>query len=258
MLLAMHPKEGTTLTRIQDRYEQVKARIAQASSNSGRDANDIHLIAVTKKASVEDVRQLIDLGHADFGESRVQHLTQIEAQINEFIARRKELGEPDLATPIRWHFIGHLQRNKCRRVVQLTRLIHSVDSLRLAEELQEIAAKKNIIVEVLLQANISRERQKKGIAPAAVGYLLEQMSTMPNVTPRGMMCMAPSCDDPEESRPVFQRCSELFSEMQKTPHCGGAFNILSMGMSSDFEVAIECGANIVRVGSALFGENEPE
>jgi len=243
------------VTTIKDRYEKVQERIREAAIRAHRDVNDIHLLAVTKYASVDDVRQLVDLGHVDFGESRLQHFTQIAAQIEEYIARRKELREPDLANPIRWHFIGHLQRNKCRRVIPLTRMIHSVDSLRLAEEIQEIACKKNKVVEVLLQTNISRERQKTGIAPAAVGYLLEQLSTMPNVTPRGMMCMAPASDDPEQSRPVYMRCSELFTEMQLNPHCGDAFNVLSMGMSSDFEVAIECGANIVRVGSALFGES---
>ena len=101
--------------------------MATAAARSGRDANDIHLVAVTKYASVDDVRQLVDLGHADFAESRLQHFTQIAAQIDEYIDRRKELGEPDLASPIRWHFIGHLQRNKCRRVIPLSRMIHSVD-----------------------------------------------------------------------------------------------------------------------------------
>ena len=241
------------MTTIQERYETVQQRIAAAASRVDRDPSDIHLVAVTKYASVDDVRQLVDIGHVDFGESRLQHFTQIAAQIDEYIDRRKELGEPDLPNPIRWHFIGHMQRNKCRRVIPLTRMVHSVDSLRLAEEIQEIACKKNVIVEVLLQANISRERQKTGIAPAAVGYLLEQLETMPNVTSRGMMCMAPECESPEESRAVFTRCNELFVEMQTHPSCGDAFNVLSMGMSNDFEVAIECGANIVRVGSALFG-----
>lgn len=241
------------MTTIQERYETIQQRIAEAASRSDRDPSDIHLVAVTKYASVEDVRQLVDLGHADFGESRLQHFTQIAAQIDEYIERRKELGEPDLQSPIRWHFIGHLQRNKCRRVIPLTRMVHSVDSLRLAEEIQEIACKKNVVVEVLLQANISRERQKTGIAPAAVGYLLEQLDTMPNVTARGMMCMAGEGDSPEDSRAIFSRCNELFIEMQTHPSCGEAFNVLSMGMSNDFEVAIECGANIVRVGSALFG-----
>ena len=138
----------------------------------------------------------------------------------------------------------------------MTRLIHSLDSLRLAEELQEVAQTKDVVVEVLLQVNISRERQKTGIAPVAVGYLLDQLATMPNVKPRGMMCMTPIGDNPEDSKEVFTRCNELFTEMQTDPNCGGDFNILSMGMSNDFEVAIECGANIVRVGTALFGENK--
>lgn len=241
------------MTSIKERYKEVQERIANAAQRSGRDVNDIHLVAVTKYASVDDVRQLIDLGHVDFGESRLQHFTQIAAQIDEYIGRRKELGEPDLASPIRWHFIGHLQRNKCRRVIPLTRMIHSVDSLRIAEEIQEIANKKDIIVEVLLQANISRERQKTGIAPAAVGYLLEQLATMPNVIPRGMMCMAPESENPEDSRPIFERCHELFEEMQTNPHRGDSFNVLSMGMSNDFEIAVESGANILRIGSALFG-----
>jgi pyridoxal phosphate enzyme (YggS family) len=239
---------------IKERYESVQQSVADAAARSGRDASKIHVVAVTKHASVDEVRQLVDLGHSDFGENRLQHFTQLAAQIDEYVGRRKELGEPDLANQIRWHFIGHLQRNKCRRILPLTRLIHTLDSLRLAEEIQEIAEKRKQVVEVLLQINISRERQKTGIAPAAVGYLLEQLESMPCIKPRGMMCMAPISDDPEDSRPVFTRCSELFEEMQLDKYSGDAFTILSMGMSNDFEVAIECGANIVRVGTALFGE----
>ncbi|MBC8310395.1 MAG: YggS family pyridoxal phosphate-dependent enzyme [Planctomycetes bacterium] len=242
------------MTTIKDRYNKVQERIRDAAARSGRESSEIHLVAVTKYASVDDVRQLVDMGHTDFGESRLQHFTQISAQIEEYVDRRRELGKPDLAKPIRWHFIGHLQRNKCRRVIPITRMIHSVDTLRLAEEIQEVAGKKGVVIEVLLQTNISRERQKSGIAPAAVEYLLEQISTMPNVVARGMMCMAPASEDPEDSREVFMRCSELFSEMRLSKHCGEMFNVLSMGMSNDFEIAIECGANIVRVGSALFGE----
>jgi hypothetical protein len=241
------------VTTIKERYNEVQERIAAAAERSDRSKEDVHLVAVTKYASVDDVRQLIDLGHVDFGESRLQHFTQLVAQIDEYIDRRKVLGEPDLTSPIRWHFIGHLQRNKCRRVLPMTRMVHSVDSLRIAEEIQEVAEKKGLTIEVLLQANISRERQKTGIAPAAVGYLLEQLSTMDNVIPRGMMCMAPASEQPEDSRPIFQRCHELFKEMQSDPHSGDLFNVLSMGMTNDYEVAIECGANIVRVGSALFG-----
>ncbi len=246
------------MTTIKDLYNKVQERICDAADRSGRDSSDIHLVAVTKYASVDDVRQLVDMGHTDFGESRLQHFTQIAAQIEEYVVRRRELGKPNLENPIRWHFIGHLQRNKCRRVIPITRMIHSVDTLRLAEEIQEVAGKKNMVIEVLLQTNISRERQKNGIAPAAVEYLLEQISTMPNVEPRGMMCMAPPSEDPEDSRPIFIRCSELFSEMRTSKYCGDSFNVLSMGMSNDFEIAIECGANIVRVGSALFGETNDD
>ncbi len=240
---------------IKERYELVQQRIVAAANRAGSDASKIHLVAVTKHASVDDVRQLIDLGHADFGENRLQHFTQLAAQIEEYIDRRKELGEPDLPSPIRWHFIGHLQRNKCRRILPLTRLIHTLDSLRLAEEIQEIAEKRNQVIEVLLQINISRERQKTGIAPAAIGYLLEQLETMSCIKPRGMMSMTPLSENPEDSRPIYTRCFELFEEMKLDKHSGDEFNILSMGMSNDFEVAIECGANVVRVGTALFGEN---
>lgn len=243
------------MTTIKERYELVQQRIAQAAERVHRDPNRIHLVAVTKHASIEEVRRLVDLGHVDFGESRLQHFTQMAAQIEEYIGRRKELGEPDLPQSIRWHFLGHLQRNKCRRILPLTRMVHSLDSLRLAEEIQEIAQKRDLIVEVLLQTNISKDRQKTGIAPAAVDYLLEQLATMPNIKPRGMMCMAPFCEDPEDSRPYFERCQEIFVEMQKSPWSRDAFNILSMGMSNDFEIAIECGANIVRIGTAIFGQN---
>ena len=176
---------------IKERYTAVCTRIEDAANRAGSNPKSIHLVAVTKYASVDEVRQLVELGHIDFGESRLQHFTQMVAQIEEYVARRKELDEPELPQPIRWHFIGHLQRNKCRRVLPLSRLIHSLDSLRLAEEIQEIAQNRDQVAEVLLQINISGERQKTGIAPPAVGYLLEQLQTMPNIKPRGMMCMAP-------------------------------------------------------------------
>ena len=134
--------------------------------------------------------------------------------------------------------------------------MHSLDSLRLAEEIQEAAEKRYYLVEVLLQVNISGERQKTGIAPPAASYLIEQLASMPNIKPRGMMCMAPLSNNPEDSRPIFMRCNELFEETKKEPSLDSSFNILSMGMSGDFEVAIECGANIVRIGSALFAHSD--
>ncbi len=232
----------------------MKLRIADAAIRSNRKPEDIHLVAVTKHASMDEVRQLLEIGHVDFGESRVQHFTQLDAQVKEHIDRRSEIGELKQTEPVRWHFIGHLQRNKCRRVLPLARLVQSLDSLRLAEEIQESAEKKQLTVEVLVQVNVSGERNKSGVAPAAATHILDQIDTMPNVVPRGMMCMAPFFEDAEETRPIFTRCREMFEDLKISPNVGSRFNVLSMGMSNDFEVAIECGANIVRVGTALFGE----
>ncbi len=242
------------MSTIKERYESVRSRMASAAERSGHDPDKLHLVAVTKYASMEQVRELIELGHRDFGESRQQHFTQLAAQVDEYIDRRRELGEPNLEGPIRWHFIGHLQRNKARRVIPLARLIHSLDSLRLAEEMQPMAAKRDQVVEVLIQVNVSGERRKYGVAPPAVTHLLDQMDTMINIEPRGIMYMAPLCEDQEESRSLFNRCRELFDDVCKSGAGGERFNILSMGMSNDFEVAIECGANIVRVGTAIFGD----
>ena len=251
----MKSQGGEYVTTIKERYETLKQRIADAAIRSNRKPETIHLVAVTKHASMEEVRQLLELGHVDFGENRVQHYTQLAAQVQEHLDRRSEIGELKQTEPVRWHFIGHLQRNKCRRVLPLSRLVHSLDSLRLAEEIQELAERQKMNVEVLIQVNVSGERHKMGVAPAAVTHIIDQLDTMPNIITRGMMCMAPPVEDPEETRPVFLRCQELFEETKTTSKVGSEFNILSMGMSNNFEVAIACGANIVRVGTALFGEN---
>ncbi len=243
------------MTTIKQRYESVQQRIAEAAIRSNRKPEDVHLVAVTKHASMDEVRQLLELEHVDFGESRVQHFVQLAAQVKEHLDRRSEIGELKQTKPVRWHFIGHLQRNKCRKVLPIARIVHSLDSLRLAEEIQESAERKNLTIEVLIQVNVSAERNKSGVAPAAVTHILDQIDTMPNIVPRGMMCMAPFCEDPEESRPVFTRCQEIFEETITAAKVNERFNILSMGMSNDFEIAIECGANIVRVGTALFGDH---
>ena len=241
---------------LRQRYEDVQARIVAAADRVGRSSKNIVLVAVTKNASIDQVRELIELGHMDFAENRVQTLVQRAAQVGEFLQRHRELrGSKPVNLPdrLRWHMIGHLQRNKVRRVLNLVRLIHSVDSLRLAEEIQMAAARREEPVEVLIQVNTSNEKSKFGIALAAASHLVEQIDTMMVLRPRGLMCMAPLAEDPETVRPVFQRCAELLEDIQSAGLGGDQFNVLSMGMSSDFEVAIECGANIVRVGSAIFG-----
>lgn len=212
-------------------------------------------VAVTKGASPDQIRALVELGHADLGENRVQQLEQRVAMMEEFQARRRMMGggPAQLAEP-RWHMIGHLQRNKVRVALPLVKLIHGVDSLRLAEEIQEEAIKLGRDADVLLQVNVSGEASKFGLIPAAVPYFAEQVHTMLNVRVRGLMTMAPETGDAEAARPVFQRCAELFHEMRSGGVYGEPFNLLSMGMSNDFEPAIECGANVVRIGRAIFGE----
>ena len=245
---------------LKERYAGVKQRIAAASKKFGRSADSVVLVAVTKYAAIDQVRELIELGHVDLAESQVQNLVQRAAQIDEFLQRLRQHGGAKAANipkHVRWHMIGHLQRNKVRKVLGLARLIHSVDSLRLAEEIQAMSAKVDEPIEVLIQVNISGEKSKFGIAPAAAKHLIEQMDTMINIRIRGLMCMAPFVDDAEKVRPIFQRGRELFEDVRRSGAAGEKFDILSMGMSSDFEVAIECGANLVRVGTAIFGEAKP-
>jgi len=248
---------------LKERYESVRHRMAEAARRSGRNASDIVLVAVTKFAAIDDIRKLIELGHVDFGENRVQTLIQRAAQIDEFLQRHRELGgrhDPrgPLPRAVRWHMIGHLQRNKVRKVVPLVRLIHSVDSLRLAEEIQPAAAKLAEPMEVLVEVNVTGEKSKHGIAPAAVKHLIDQIDTMLSLRVRGLMCMGPLSDDPPASRGPFEFCRELFEDIRRTSAAGDRFDILSMGMSNDFEVAIECGANIVRIGTAIFGQSQEQ
>lgn len=233
-------------------------RVARAAARSGRRPEQVVTVAVTKTAGVEQVRRLVELGHADLGENHVQQLQQRAAILQEQLARRAMMREQAAATEqVRWHMIGHLQRNKVRAVLPLVKLIHGLDTLRLAEELQDEALRAGREIDVLIQVNVSGEATKFGVPRVAAPHLAEQMQTLPNVRLRGLMTMAPLSDDPEQSRPAFERCAELFSEMRASRALGTDFNLLSMGMSDDFEVAIECGANVVRVGRAIFGQTMP-
>ncbi len=249
---------------LRGRYEDVRTRIDRAAERSGRRPSEIVLVAVTKNAAIEDIRELVSLGHVDLGENRVQQLVQRAAIVEEFNARRSERGAK--VTPVRWHMIGTLQRNKVKQAVETSRLIHSVDSLRLAEELQEYAEERGSApggekygpVDVLIEVNVAGERSKHGCAPAAARHLVDMIDTMVALRPRGLMCMAPqhatTGGNADDARRVFIRCQELFEEIREIGSGGERFDILSMGMSGDYEIAIECGSNMVRVGSAIFGE----
>ncbi|MBX3376590.1 MAG: YggS family pyridoxal phosphate-dependent enzyme [Phycisphaeraceae bacterium] len=256
---------GSEAETLESRYQSVKRRIAEAAKRAGRDASEIMLVAVTKFAEADQVRSLIQMGHRDFGENKVQNLLHRVGMVEEFMARRRVLPRsrqahdgdsllPAVEDAVRWHMIGHLQRNKAKKAIEFCRLIHSVDSLRLAEEIQAIAMKREHPVEVLVQVNCSGEASKFGCPLPAAVHLAEQIDTMVSVRVRGLMTMAPLSENPEDARETFARCRELFEEVKKTGVGDGKFNILSMGMSGDFEVAISEGSNVVRVGSAIFGE----
>ena len=246
--------------QLKDAYRRLNDRVAAAAERSGRRADDIVVVAVTKNAGPDEIRQIVELGHCDLGESRVQQLTQRAAQLDEFLSRRRALGraadkgQPELPEQVRWHMVGHLQRNKVKHLLPLVQLIHSVDSLRLAEELHAHAARMDCTVDVLLQVNASQEPGKHGVAAPAALHLAEQIDTMLHLRLRGLMAMAPQSNDREDVRWSFARTAEIFQDVRDA-HIGGRhFNALSMGMSDDFDIAIEQGANVIRVGRALFGE----
>lgn len=260
----------TITDTVQQRYTEMRRRIADAAARSGRREQDVILVAVTKYAELDQIKALVELGHMDLGENQVQQLLQRAAAVGEYLERLRVLkgtlerrasegsgplaGGGEAPSAVRWHMIGHLQRNKARKALDVCRLIHSCDSLRLAEEVQAVGLQRDRVFELLIQVNASGEASKSGCPVPAVMPLAEQISTMANVRLRGLMTMAPYGDDPEASRPVFARTRELLEEMQRVGVAGAHCNILSMGMTHDFEVAIEEGANIVRVGSAIFGE----
>src|SRR5215207_2922035 len=240
-------------SQLAEKLEELKDRIAAACAKAKRDTSEVTLIAVTKTAAPEQIRELLQLGVGDLGESRVQVLQQRAAQVNEFFARQQAHGAENLPAKLRWHMIGHLQRNKIKPVLPLVSVIHSVDSLRLAEELDAHAAKANRKLPVLMQVNASEEPQKSGVAVGAAVPLAEQIGTMDNLQIMGLMTMAPLDGDEKAIRQTFARTRELFEEIKFNKIGGSAMRHLSMGMSNDFEHAITEGATLLRIGTLLFG-----
>ncbi|MBA7710966.1 Pyridoxal phosphate homeostasis protein [subsurface metagenome] len=238
------------MPKISERIKRVKETINSACARVGRDAGKIKLIIVTKSATLESIKEVIHLGFTDLGENRVQQLKKVSAQIAEYL----QGGDGDSALPekVNWHMIGHLQRNKVRQVLPIASLIHSVDTLRLAEEIEASAAKLKLYPKVLLQVNTSNEPQKYGVPVGAATHLAEQIETLPNLKLIGLMTMAPLTHNKDVIRACFVRARELFVEMRGEKIVGQQFTELSMGMSSDYEVAIEEGATILRIGSAIF------
>jgi len=238
------------MSKISERIKRVKDTIDSACARAGREPDEVKLVVVTKSATVEAVKEVIDLGFTELGENRVQQLKKVSAQVAELL--RGSDGDSPSPTKINWHMIGHLQRNKVRQVLPIAALIHSVDTLRLAEEINAAAARLNLTPRVLLQINASDEPQKYGVPVGAATHLAEQIETLPNVQLAGLMMMAPLTHNKDVVRACFVRARELFIEMRGEKIVGPQFTELSMGMSSDYEVAVEEGASILRIGSAIF------
>lgn len=224
----------------------VHDRIAAACGRVRRDVSEVMMVAVTKSVDVATIRELVLLGQTELGESRVQQLSERVADEG-VAAAAAEIGQD-----VRWHMIGHLQRNKVKVALEAATVIQCIDSLRLAEEISTRASRAGLEVECLMEVNTSGETRKGGVAVGAAMHLAEQVCTLEGIRLTGLMTMAPMVDDPEEARICFVRLRELFEEMQSEKTGGREFRHLSMGMSNDFEPAIEEGATIVRIGTALF------
>jgi pyridoxal phosphate enzyme (YggS family) len=238
--------------KLSENWKRVEQRIHDACHRAQRDPSRVTLVAVTKYASLDVIRAMVDLGFRDLGESRVQELTKRAAAMNEWLSRRtRDANALPREKPL-WHMVGHLQRNKVKAVLSWIDLIHSVDSLRLAEEVDAQSAKLERVTPVLMEVNAASEHSKFGVAVAAVAHLAEQLQTLPHIELRGLMAMAPLTDDASRIRQVFGRVRELFDEIVSERICGPQFKDLSLGMSNDFEYGIEFGATYVRIGSALF------
>jgi PLP dependent protein len=224
--------------------EAVRARIEQAAKRAGRDPSVVRIVAVTKTHPIGVVREAAAEGLLDIGENRVQ----------EALAKQEEW--PD--APVRWHLIGHLQRNKAKLAAGCFALIHSLDSVRLADALEHAAAAKNLVQDVLVQVNVAREPQKDGAAPEEVDALVAHAAAQAHLRLLGLMTIAPLTDDVSVIRRTFGALRELRERMQgahalRTTHPWE----LSMGMSADFEIAVEEGATLLRLGTILFGERHP-
>ena len=249
--------------RIQSNLASVKARVAAAATRSGRNADEITLIAVTKTRSAEEMFEAVRAGVRDVGENKVQEITEkydrLEALIAETFGRDEmTVGCADAKSSCEplanWHMIGHLQTNKVKYIIEKVDLIHSVDSLKLAMEIDRRAALCGKAAAVLIQVNPADEESKFGVGMAEAEPLAEQIGrTLPNVKVCGLMSIAPASDDPETVRPYFREVKGLFDRMAIGKPGGAEMKHLSMGMTADFEVAIEEGSNIVRVGTAIFG-----
>lgn len=215
--------------------------MAGACDRSGRKMEEVTLITVSKTKPVEMLKEAYDAGSRDFGENKVQELLD---------------KIPVLPQDIRWHMIGHLQTNKVKYIVDKVYMIHSVDSLKLAKEISKEAVKKNVTVKILIEVNVAEEETKFGTTTEQVISLTEEIAALPGIQIEGLMTIAPFVEDPEENRVYFCKLKQLSVDIKAKNIDNVHMNVLSMGMTGDYEVAIEEGATYVRVGTGIFGERQ--
>ena len=219
---------------IRENIEYIRRLKDEAAVSSGRKGDDVLLIAVTKLHSADEINEAIDSGITDIGENKVQEI----------------LDKYDNVKPVKWHLIGHLQTNKVKYIIDKVDLIHSLDSMKLAQEIEKRAAKIDRVMDVLVQVNSAEEESKFGVGVDETEALIESIRTeCPHINIKGLMCIAPLEDDPEDARPFFRAVKEIFDRHED-------FTVLSMGMSNDFQVAIEEGSTAIRVGTAIFGNRD--
>ena len=237
----MIQRGGLAMEDIRGNLEKVRQQIRQSAEGCGRSQDDVLLVAVSKTRTPEEINIAIEAGVTDIGENKVQEI----------------MDKYDDIKPVRWHMIGHLQTNKVKYIIDKVSMIHSVDSYKLAAEINKRAAACGITMDILLQVNSAQEESKFGISTEETeGLIMQILDSCENIRIRGLMCIAPYADDPEDIKKYFDSVKERYDQFSTIDHPNLDFRYLSMGMSHDFPVAIEAGSNLVRVGSAIFGERD--
>ena len=224
-----------------DNLQQVHANIEKACALSGRKPDEVTLVAVSKTKPVSMLQEAYDAGARVFGENKVQEIMDKYDQ---------------LSSDIKWHMIGHLQRNKVKYIIDKVAMIHSVDSLRLAQTIEQEAAKKDIVMPVLLEVNVAEEESKFGLKVDEVLPLLQEISEFSHIQVKGLMTIAPFVENPEENREVFRTLKKLSVDISAKNINNVTMSVLSMGMTGDYEVAVQEGSTMVRVGTGIFGERD--
>lgn len=224
---------------LKENLASVEEKIALACARAGRKREEVTLVAVSKTKPVEMLQEIYDEGIRDFGENKPQEIKD---------------KYPQLSGDIRWHMIGHLQRNKIKYIIDKVCMIHSIDSLRLAEAVSEEAVKHGIVMPVLVEVNVAREESKYGIMPEETEAFVRQISVLPGIRLEGLMTIAPFTENAEDNRQFFRRLKKLYVDIKEKNIDNVNMCSLSMGMTGDYEVAIEEGATMVRVGTGIFGE----